>query len=417
MSLYIGNNGTEKVLHIYNGSPNIEKNVFSGTAFHSSLPYFSVVAKITFSFQPGITSPLYKGGVYSSSIAIPSEGQYDKILIKMTNTSGVSLFFPMAETHMFPDTVGDDSRIFIGDVVSTMAFTFTSSTSGIFYTENTSATSSHNPYFNNFNTIPYATFYFISNKLSISPSSINISRSGFTVNNSDVLSRMYLYPLTDINSRVNLYDEVIAIPTGGWAGSKSRLNYVSTTDDITFTNSEQDPTYSVNSGYLLFQVLNSYNYPISSIDISSKPASISVVKNNISMLMFTETMQMRASITYSTTINVSANVYSGASNGYFNKSYIGTYGIPSGNSASFVMISYIISDVSRDISVINIRGSTYTKYFNGASVPIYVRGTGGYIEGVLNTTNNTILVQLNYGPEGGSSTQYYGFSFEVTVIT
>lgn len=48
MSLYIGNNGSEKVLHIYDGSPNIEKVPFSGTVFHSSLPYLKLNGKKLF---------------------------------------------------------------------------------------------------------------------------------------------------------------------------------------------------------------------------------------------------------------------------------------------------------------------------------------------------------------------------------
>lgn len=417
MSLYIGNNGSEKVLHIYNGSTGAESNVFSGTSFHSSLPYFSVVKKINFT---NIGYDVFLGKRrqnFSASIQIPPASQYDKILIRMNTVDGKFIFFPLAETHLFPNTYNDHYRIFVGDVLSRLGWTFTSASTGFLYSY---ISQSSSVYFNLANVLDI-TVYFITNELTQSASDIKISSSIFKINGIDVFNKYYMYPLSSIADKINSYDEVIAIPVGGYGASKAMLNYVSTYDFSTFTSTYPEPgggtQYAVNCDYILIQLINSYDYPITSVQLSSNPSSISVVKNNISITEFVASMYMRASITNSVNISVSSNVTTWTSSSLWNKAYIGTYSIPSGNANSFILISYTLDDATRDTSIFNIRGATCSKYFNGASVPIYVRGTNAYIEGVIDTINNTILVQLNFGQTTGGSTSYYGFSFVVTIIT
>lgn len=97
MSIYIGNNGSEKILHIYDGDTNVRTDNFSGTSFHSSLPYIKLHSIHRFypsggeiNASQGVVSA-YKMN-YVSSTSIPS-GEYSIIICGMQN-NGTRYTFP-----------------------------------------------------------------------------------------------------------------------------------------------------------------------------------------------------------------------------------------------------------------------------------------------------------------------------------
>jgi len=286
MSLYIGSNGGEKILHIYNNSSNIEKNIFSGTSFHSSLPY--LIFRSIHTFTPtGVNSSggnnyiTWEKKGFSTSNPLPS-GNFSVILRGYYNDI----------IYTFPTTIGDG---YINGVEG-WHYGHPATAAPCFHLSDTSNGYSIrcDVHYGQAGDAPYfevALFDKIDilvldpSIVPIIPTSVKITNKELLVNNSSILGSQYIHYMTSLTDRINDYDTIIPIPIGG---TNTRAAYTKTTSNL---------THSVVNGTMSYiQIINSYNYPVTNVILTSKPAKISVLKNAKIIDQFREDIKYRTSI-------------------------------------------------------------------------------------------------------------------------
>jgi len=283
MSLFIGNNTTEKVLHLYNGSSNIEENVFSGTSFHSSLPYYTFNSVHRFlpsgaPYNASLNAVWAEKQNYTISTGSIPTGDFSVVLRGMYN--GVLYTFP---TSIGEGVVTSIQAIYYGSpLANSPAFRLSTLTSG--FTARAAFSSSIVAF-------PIATFDYIDVYLfneSITPitaSDISISKNDISINGASLTSKIYTHFMSSISDRVNDYDTIIPIPSGG---TLTALTYSRSTDNLTHT---------ANGQYSLIQLINSYQYPVSSVALTSNPNIISVNKNFINIPLFNANTKFKSAVT------------------------------------------------------------------------------------------------------------------------
>lgn len=293
MSLYIGNNGSEKILHIYDSSSNVEKTPFSGTSFHSSLPYITVRNRYT--FYPNGTIP-YSGneGVartwtsrgYTSAAPLPSDFGTSPFSVCIGHVGSERYFMPATKGLSLPDGGDGYGNAWGGN----QSFMINSSTTGyIFYNEWTQNYGAQHIYYGPASQ-PLVVFdrveVIIFNAYGDTPiaNDISITNNDIIINGSSIFSRTYVHFMTTIDDRLNDFDDIIAIPYGSayseYNGSSFVTpNWVSSSSNLSFANKGS-------GGYFLMQLINSYPYPKSNMQLDGVDGTISVVKNNIPIVQF-----------------------------------------------------------------------------------------------------------------------------------
>lgn len=283
MSLYIGNNGSEKVLHIYDGSSNIEKNIINGTSFHSSLPYYTLNSIHRF-VPSGTPYVVASGNVWGekqnyviSTGSIPS-GDFSTII--RGSYQGTIYTFPTSAGEGYFSGL---QAIYAGNPLANCpAFRLDSLTSGF------TARAQYAP--NNIVLFSIATFdyidvYLFNELITPMPSlDIRISNDNILINGVSILSKIYAHFMTSIDDRANDYDTIIPIPRGG---TYRALTYATSTNNL---------SHASNGEYALIQLINSYPYSATAVNVTSAPSSIAVIRNNINMPLFKDNIKFKSSI-------------------------------------------------------------------------------------------------------------------------
>jgi len=277
MSIYIGNNGSNKVLHIYNGSSNIEKNNFSGTSFHSSMPYL-VLSSIHRFTQNGTTpysNPVFTSVGYSTTNPLPPMALDGSTMVLAVGVIGSTrYFFPSASCSPYWAAVPQNVTTF-GNINTTgINFAVVNNSTG--FCGRYSTYPSDTMYFD------YIDLYVINDINTVSPSDISITSSDIKINNSSIFEPKYCVFLDSLSMAPNTYDTILAIPYATSSLWQYGGNYVTST-----SNTQYSDVFS-NGGHYYIQILNSYNYPVQSTIISanSTESYIGNKRNNIETKLF-----------------------------------------------------------------------------------------------------------------------------------
>ncbi|MCI4437279.1 MAG: hypothetical protein JHC33_10780 [Ignisphaera sp.] len=265
MSMYVGSNGSQKVLHIYNDSPNIEKSNFSGTSFHSSLPYFRVdkVHRFTQNGTTPYQNYYYTSRGYSCNTIIDLKSN-----ILCVGTIGNTKYF-------FPTSIGNLESSFpinttFGGLFNQYSISFGLSSQSSGYVAISKTWGGNLVY-------DHIDLYQISfNPINISSNEVIVNNKDITVNGSSIFSNMFLMPLKTINDRVNDYDIIFPVP--------NNLVHVGFYYHQSYTRTVNNSEIITDGGYSLFQLIGSYNAPITGVELT--PTSISVIKNGFHLKQF-----------------------------------------------------------------------------------------------------------------------------------
>lgn len=284
MGIFIGDNATEKVLHVYNGTSTIKRDNFSGTAFHSSLPYSNIVSihRFTPSGSPYIVADSYNFWAekqnYTTDTAIPTG---DHSIIVRGSISGVIYTFP---TQIGVPDIADIQAVYFGNPVTNgPALCLTSLSSGF----TARSWFRHSSY----TTFPIQTFDFIDVYVftqtiePITASDIRISNSEFTVNSENVFDKRFVHMMGSLSDRINDYDTIIPISTSGTGIVSS------------FSTSTSNLNHTTSGTVHYIQIINGYDYPVDSVTMQSNPSSIGTVKNGNNVISFTESTPIRTTYT------------------------------------------------------------------------------------------------------------------------
>lgn len=274
MSIYIGNNGTEKVLHLYNDQAAIATNG-SSTSFHSSMPYMKVINIHRFT-QNGTVPYSEAGGFttvgYSSSTAVPVNSN----CLVVGYDAGTRYFF-QAQIDS-PDWYALPDVATFGNIGSTgLCFGLVNTTTGFCGSEIDLPSKLY---------FEYIDVYEVSEIITTSATDIRIDSSGLYINGTNVLgsNNKYLAFIDNLEGRVNDYDTILAIPYSNDTNPNSTAggNFVTSTSNLSYVN--QRP----NGGHTLVQLINSYPFPLTSValDSAAGKGSIGCVKNGISFPLF-----------------------------------------------------------------------------------------------------------------------------------
>lgn len=376
MSIYIGNNSTEKVFHLYDGSTTIEKVPFSGTSFHSSLPYFRVVSRHRFTYNG--TTPY--AGTIGSTYSYTSRGYATTNPLPSTSVpyvivgvkDGVTYFFPTAASGSpyFPAYTAGNSA------ANVPSFGLTSTSVGF-------TASSNSAIFSHFSVLvyDYIDVLVIGSQLNITPSDIVIDNSDIVINGDSIFDNEYIHELSTIGDRLNNYDLILAIPSGGTdiytdAGNIYRPNYVTSSDMVSFTNNVSGGSYS------LHQIINSASGDISGVRISSENNTISVVKNGVEHVLFDGSAVFKTLITNYSSIKIISSGQIATFSGSF---LVKTLNINIANGDNLIVM-YYTSGANPRSDAANLENIS-----NGKTFIVYTAFFGfGYIKGVCDTINNQI---------------------------
>lgn len=287
MSIFLGKTSSNsKVLHIYSGSTDIEENVFSGTSFHSSLPYMRFVDKIRFTRVTALQ--VIDIGTYSvarcdfqSTIPMPST-KYLSVFAGVKD--GVRYFFP---TSMSSSGMDYAEGVYAGAIFyECPAIGFVSDTYLVVQGIKEDAV---NNFYNPLD-FDYIDVYLFENNIApISSNEVLVSKNLISVNGNDILSNKYVHVFTDIAQRLNDYDEIIGLPYGGYLVNNVQFyaNIVRSTSNTSFTLDGTE------GGIVYIQLINSYPFDPTAIELRSNENAIVVTKNNITMNLFKTTSDMK----------------------------------------------------------------------------------------------------------------------------
>lgn len=280
MSLYLGVSGTEKVLHIYNNDSSVRKDNFSGTSFHSSMPYLTVnsVHHFTNSGTIPYANSAFTSRRYTSTTIVPLGGY----LVAVGVIGTTRYFFPQDSGDTYWTVVPDVTTF--GNVNSRgINFGIDSSTTGFVgrYSSYPSAVLDFD----------YVDVYVLDDIIDANVATdVLINNTTISVNGVSITSKIYLVFLESITSRVNDYDTILAIPHTSIAHPDlTGSNYVTSVGNLSYTGSIES------NNYQLVQLVNSYAYPVTSVSIIgnsvSGVSSIGVTKNNMLLPMFVSSIQ------------------------------------------------------------------------------------------------------------------------------
>lgn len=279
MSIFIGSNGNNKVLHLYNGSTNIEPNVFSGTSFHSGLPYYTLLDTVVFSYTGVSDTPM-------DTALITINRSYYSASKAITYTNSPCLFVGLKDgvRYFFPTTQGSGAYDAVTGIHTGSVF---GQCPTIQLQSTTTAMVSTLRETDRNNLFPFTiwdsiTMYVFSDSISeMLNNSVEIDRTDIKINGTSIFTAQYLHFMNSMSDRMNDYDTILAFPSGGVTNNFAHhLNYVTSPNNITCI-----PAIS-GQPYQLVQLLNSYAYPIQSTSLLSSNSTISVVKNGISLKQF-----------------------------------------------------------------------------------------------------------------------------------
>lgn len=381
MSIYIGDNTTEKVLHVYDGSTSVEKDNFSGTSFHSSLPYFTVKSRHRFTYNS--TTP-YSGT--SGKWTWNSKGYTTTDEITTTTDFSIAIGYLNGTRYFFPAAAGVGVRfgtqyipgLMYGNPFSNEpCFRISSGTTG--YTATISNPSLLPAYPNLI--FDYIDIIIFENVNEVIASDILINNSEISVNGNNVFDKEYLHFMDDINDTINDVDDIIAIPYGGSTFSYGEVvlksNYVTSTGPTTFVNNRA-------GGHILLQVINSYDFPISSVYINSVNSTIGVVKNSVEIPIFNADSYFKTSyVPVAETLIVASGWTASANGTYFLKSV--SIDLSSGGT---IMMSTRIGNTAYGTEA---RILTVSPAINGKVFHPYAGGCSGvYMKAVVDTVNDKI---------------------------
>ena len=398
MSLYIGNNGTQKVAHIYNGSTGIEKNPFSGTSFHSSLPYLKIKSRHVFTYNG--TTPYSLNQTYN---AYNSKGYVTTTPIENINNGfcfvigyigSKRVFFPYsAGTGEAISTMSIPGSFFGNPCSSEPAFCLTSATTG--YTGTITFRKDLLPLYTEL-IYDHIDVIILDTAVHTPATDIIISNSELSINGNPVFDTTYLHFCATLENRTNTIDEVIAIPYGAYyftvvSNGILKPNYVTENGGV-YTN-------NVSGGaYTLVQLINS-NPMVAPTSISIDKNSISATKNGINTPYFNAATNFKANVVkYPEFLVVGSGFRIDASGVYH-------------------LLDYSIDISDGDILHSSIRTPSYTWQYiaqmsascvvsNGGIFYFYAGGCYMHLYGVMNTASGTISFycnaqeyQLEYNPQ------------------
>lgn len=295
MSIFIGSNGSEKILHLYDGSQNIELAKTLGTSFHSSLPYFKSTGRVTYTrnyAKATLTcfyNPTEKLECVFYKADVPAPALYSKIII-VGYVGATRYFFPNSSEYMEDDycylglrgsgfgsiyglkaMYEPSDYIQIPDQIKTLSY-LTNNTNDIGVRE-----------FDKIEVI-----YFDTTMETIVPSDVSISKSDITVNGSSIFAPKFVHFMNTLADRINDYDEILAIPYGI---NGSIINYISSVNNLSYSNTQ------LNGSMRYLQLLNTGAGAITSVSLDTTNSRISVVKNGIERNQFIASTRFKTNLT------------------------------------------------------------------------------------------------------------------------
>ena len=343
MSIYIGNNGSEKILHIYDGDTNVRTDNFSGTSFHSSLPYIMTADRYV--FYPNGSVPC--SGSYNSAATWTSAGYTCSTPIPADPSNiifTVCIGYVGSDRYFFPSTRGATrcaGEAYGNSSGGTPAFVVSGATTGYVYQFNSAAFWGPAGYpLVSFSKIEIIYFkYFTAGNIA---SDINISRSDISINGISIFNNSYVHFMSSISDRINDYDDIIAIPVGANNVVQNgayilQPNWVTSSSNISFTS-------GISGGqYKLIQIINSYPHAKTSVEINGQLSTISVLKNGIMLPQF------KGASAYKTYINGSFSytkiISAGQQFSYYSSGY-----------ANYLVATIPISAVAGNLVLMSVKG-------------------------------------------------------------
>jgi len=272
MSVYVGANGTEKILHLYEGSTTVVKTNVAGTSFHSSMPYMKVSSIHRFTADG--TVPYNAAGLTTKGYASTTSVPLNSNCLVVGFDAGTRYFF-QAQIDSPDWVVLPDTTTFGNVGAKGLCFGLDAQNGG--YTASEDALPSKLVF-------EYIDVYVIDNVVEAPASEVKIDSTGIYINGSNVLTNQYVAFIDNLAGRVNDYDTILAIPHSNDIDPNSTAggNFVTSTDNLTYTNQR------TTGGHTLIQLINSYDFALQGVSFKSIGGveAIGCRKNNVVFDLF-----------------------------------------------------------------------------------------------------------------------------------